>query len=252
MKILNAVAASVLVLFGMALAPSMKAQSTFHRTTHVTFSGPVQIPGKTLPAGEYTLQLNLLPGNETNLVEIRTGDNTKAIATVLTIPDYRLTPTGKTVLMFRESATDAPAGMRAWFYPGENYGHEFVYPMRQAREIAKANNTKVPAVADNTSDSYLGGAQVTEVTPSGSEEQVPSTPPAATASTESQNTQASNNDQANYSNNSSNNNLVASNQPLPKTASSIYSVAFAGGLFLTAGLFVRVLRRRVSGKENLS
>ena len=168
----------------------------------------------------------LFRSNETNLVEIRTGDNTKAIATVLTIPDYRLSPTGKTVLMFRESATNAPAGMRAWFYPGENYGHEFVYPMRQAREIAKANNVNVPAVADNTSENNLGGSQVTEVTPNGGEEQVP---PAPVPSNQQQNTQSATDNASNTNSNASANNLVASNQALPKTASPVYSIAAVGG-----------------------
>jgi hypothetical protein len=34
------------------------------------------------------------------------------------------------------------------------------------------------------------------------------------------------------------NNLVASNQPLPKTASPIFQIALLGGLFLAAGLIL--------------
>ena len=44
--------------------------------------------------------------------------------------------------------------MRAWFYPGETYGHQFVYPKPAAVRLAKANHTPVPSVpaelAENT------------------------------------------------------------------------------------------------------
>ena len=168
MKAFKSMAISfALVVAGAILVPSVQAQSTFHRITHVTLSGPVQIPGKVLPAGEYVFQLDVLPSNETSIVEIRDKTGEKVISTLLTIPDYRLTPTGKTVILFRERAAGSPAALRAWFYPGENYGHEFAYPMREAKQIANANHQNVPAVADNTSDNDLKSAQVTEAKPEG-------------------------------------------------------------------------------------
>ena len=38
--------------------------------------------------------------------------------------------------------------MRAWFYPGENYGHDFVYRKKKAVALAKANNQPVPSMPD--------------------------------------------------------------------------------------------------------
>src|SRR5262249_17062781 len=161
------------LLFSATLATSSaQAQSTFLRRTHVTFNTSVEIPGRVLPAGEYTFQLNALPENPTTVIEVRDKDGVKLIATILTIPDYRLKPTGETVMLFRERAADEPQALRAWFYPGENFGHEFAYPRRQARLLAAANQVNVPAVADNATDSNLNSSKVTEATPSGSDEEV--------------------------------------------------------------------------------
>jgi hypothetical protein len=37
-----------------------------------------------------------------------------------------------------------PQAIRAWFYPGDNYGQEFVYARKVAVELAKVTN--VPAL----------------------------------------------------------------------------------------------------------
>jgi hypothetical protein len=66
--------------------------------------------------------------------------------TFLTIPNYRLQPAGKPIITFEERAAGAPEAVRAWFYPGENYGHEFVYPKAKAVQLAKANNQPVASM----------------------------------------------------------------------------------------------------------
>lgn len=241
MKFLNSIAITLtLLVAGIGLVPAAQAQSTFHRITHVTFSGPVQIPGKVLPAGEYVFQLDVLPSNETSIVEIRDKNGENTLATLLTIPDYRLTPTGKTVILFRERPGNAPAALRAWFYPGENFGHEFAYPMREATQLAAANHMNVPAVADNTSDNDLKGAQVTQATGNNNSSQNESAdatpaPVPAPAYNSAANQQSQPAPQTTSQND---NNLVASNHPLPKTASPIFQIALLGGLFLAAGLML--------------
>jgi hypothetical protein len=242
MKVLNSISVALLLVFSIIPVPSVQAQSTFHRITHVTFSGPVEIPGKVLPAGDYVFQLDVLPSNETSIVEIRDKNGENTIATLLTIPDYRLTPTGNTVILFRERAGDSPAALRAWFYPGENYGHEFAYPRREATQLAAANRVNVPAITDNTSDSDLKSAQVTQATANDDQTEVANTtPPEPTPSQDPQTPQTS----ANDSHSSQDNNLVASNQPLPKTASLVFLIALLGGLLVAAGLsFGFVLRSR--------
>ncbi len=72
-------------------------------------------------------------------------DESKIFATILAIPNYRLEPTGDTVLRFEERSIGTPEALRAWFYPGDNFGQEFVYPKSRAMNIAA--ETKAPVLA---------------------------------------------------------------------------------------------------------
>jgi hypothetical protein len=64
----------------------------------------------------------------------------------LAVPDYRLTPAGRSIITFEERAAGAPEAVRAWFYPGENFGHEFVYPKVRASQLAQTNNQPVASM----------------------------------------------------------------------------------------------------------
>ena len=72
-----------------------------------------------------------------------TQDETTIYATILAIPNYRLKATDKTVMTFTERPAGEPEALRAWFYPGRNWGEEFVYPKARAIELAKSTNTPV-------------------------------------------------------------------------------------------------------------
>jgi hypothetical protein len=138
-----------LALLGVAFAPSIKADDYDKKTT-VTFSAPVEIPPvyitgmRVLPAGTYVFKL-LNSSSNRHIVQVFNQDQTKIIATILAIPNYRLTPTDKTVITFNEGLKDKPEAIRAWFYPGANWGEEFVYPKAKAVELAKA--TSLPVLA---------------------------------------------------------------------------------------------------------
>jgi hypothetical protein len=114
----------------------------------VTFSAPVEIPGQVLMAGTYVFKLLDSPSNRT-IVQIFNKDQTKLFATVLAIPDYRLKPTGKTVITFDERPAGSPEAIKAWFYPGDEYGQEFVYPKTRAMQLAKVVKQPVPSMAAN-------------------------------------------------------------------------------------------------------
>jgi LPXTG-motif cell wall-anchored protein len=143
---------ALLSLFAVAVLcatvlPSAQAD-TWNKKTIVTFSQDVEVPGKILPAGTYTFQL-LDSNSDRHIVQIFNADGSQIIATILAINDYRLQPTGQTVMKFSERPGDSPEALRAWFYPGKNWGDEFVYPKARAIEIAKITNTPVLfAVAD--------------------------------------------------------------------------------------------------------
>jgi hypothetical protein len=135
------------VLGSMVLMlPQAKADEWDQKTTF-TFSGPVEIPGQVLTAGTYVFKL-ADSQSDRNIVQVFNRGENKLYGTFLTIPDYRLKPAGKPIITFDERAADSPEAVRAWFYPGDNYGHQFVYPKAKAVQLAKANNTPVPSMPD--------------------------------------------------------------------------------------------------------
>src|SRR5438128_707639 len=136
------------------LAPGARADE-WNKKTFFTFSGPVQVPGATLPAGTYTFKLADLQGNR-HVVQIFDKDGTKLYTTILAIPDQRLQPTDKPVVMFSETPAGTPAAIKAWFYPGDTIGDEFVYPRTEAMRIAKATHQPVLSRADESSDMKSG------------------------------------------------------------------------------------------------
>ena len=136
-----------LAAMGALLAPSAKADE-WNKKTVITFSGPVEIPGVhlagfgILPAGTYVFKI-LDSQSDRHIVQIFSEDQTKVYATILAIPNYRLKATDKTVITFSERPAGEPEALRAWFYPGRNWGEEFVYPKARAMELAKTTNTPV-------------------------------------------------------------------------------------------------------------
>jgi hypothetical protein len=136
-------------LLSATLLPSAKADE-FNRKTVITFSGPVEIPGVhrtgwgVLPAGTYVFKV-MDSQSDRHIVQIFSKDELTVYATILAIPNYRLKPTDKTVITFRERPAGEPEALRAWFYPGRNWGEEFVYPKAKAVELAKVSNVAVLA-----------------------------------------------------------------------------------------------------------
>jgi len=127
--------------------PSAKADES-DRKTVVSFSAPVEIPGVhltgwgVLPAGTYVFKI-LDSQSDRHIVQIFNQDETTVYATILAIPNYRLKATSKTVMTFRERPAGEPEALRAWFYPGRNWGEEFVYPKARAIQLAQETKTIV-------------------------------------------------------------------------------------------------------------
>jgi len=148
MKLFTAVTAvCCIAVMGVVLTPNAKADS-WNRKTNVTFSAPVEIPGVhlkgwgVLPAGTYVFKV-LDSQSDRHIVQIFSEDEKTIYATILAIPNYRLKATDKTVITFSERPAGQPEALRAWFYPGKNFGEEFVYPKTKAIELAKATNVPV-------------------------------------------------------------------------------------------------------------
>lgn len=246
MSVLKAVTASVfcLGLMGVVLAPGAKADD-WNRKTVITFSGPVEIPGVhlagwgVLPAGTYVFRI-LDSQSDRHIVQIFNKDETTIYATILAIPNYRLRATDKTVITFRERPVGQPEALRAWFYPGRNWGEEFVYPKAKAIALAKATNTPVLFTsveiplevtepiksADAPVVQELKRAPIMAIQPTGEEVQLaevvtppPTQPEAAVAS--------------------------VPEKTLPATASPLPLIALFGLLALGGGWTLRLVQRRV-------
>jgi len=129
-------------LLGVALTPRLHADE-WNKQTKVTFSDDVQVPGKVLPAGTYTFRL-LDSDSDRHIVQIFDESGRHLITTVLAIPNYRLQPKGRTVMKFDESPVGQPEPLKAWFYPGDNFGQEFVYKKGELLETASVTPTAAP------------------------------------------------------------------------------------------------------------
>ena len=147
MKLFKVFAFVIGVLAFCAFAvPGVNADE-WNRKTVVTFNEPVEVPGvgaQVLPAGTYVFKILDSLSNR-HIVQIFNQDETHVFTTILAIPNYRLQATDKTVMTFRERAAGQPEAIRAWFYPGRQWGEEFVYAKSRAIELAKETNLPVLA-----------------------------------------------------------------------------------------------------------
>ena len=163
-RILSFAAASVLTLSSAAFADQ------WNKKTILTVNESVQLPGAVLEPGKYVMKLMDSPSNR-HIVQVFNEREDKLITTVLAIPNYRLQPKGETEFGWWETPAGQPKAMRAWFYPGDNFGQEFAYPKNLSVQIASMNNSSVPTTYP-TSNEDLASARVGTIDRSGSESEL--------------------------------------------------------------------------------
>lgn len=215
-----------LSLVALVFAIRVKADE-WNRKTIVTFSAPVEVPGvgaQTLPAGTYVFKI-LDSASDRHIVQIFNERMDHVYTTSLAIPNFRLKPTDKTVMTFGERAAGQPEAIRAWFYPGRQWGEEFVYPKSRAIELAKLTNQPVLATPIELATApieALKTAPVVAVEPTGEVVEVAKVvepPPAEPVE-------------------------VAALETLPQTASPLPLVGLIGLLSLGAGFALRAFSKR--------
>ncbi len=208
-----------LVVLCLLVMPTAMADD-WNRETVVTFSGPVEVPGvgaQILPAGTYVFKI-FDSLSDRHIVQIFNQDKTHVFTTILAIPNYRLHTTDKTVITFRERPAGQPEALRAWFYPGREWGEEFVYAKPRAVQLAKEVNEPVLATPIELATApveALKTAPVEAVAPTGEPVEVAKlveAPPLAS-------------------------------QALPKTASSMPLIGVIGLLSLGAGFALSFSKR---------
>ncbi len=126
------------------ICPQARADE-WNKKTIFTFNQPVEIPGVVLPAGTYVFKLADSMADR-YIVQVFNKDENHLYGTFLAIPDYRMKTPEKPIITFEERAAGAPQAVKAWFYPGDNYGDEFVYPKAKAMELAHVTHQAVPSM----------------------------------------------------------------------------------------------------------
>jgi len=170
-------------LLGIALAPVARG-GEWDKKTILTVNESIQVPNKVMPPGKYVMRLLDSPSDR-HIVQIFNADETHLETTILAIPNYRLQPTGKTVFTFWETPPGQPKALRAWFYPGDNFGQEFAYPNTAATQIAAISHQPVPTTEATKAEEFKSAEVTTtpaappEPTPEPRQEIAQNTPPPA-------------------------------------------------------------------------
>jgi hypothetical protein len=265
MKRFTLLTAAVFTAAFLAASISVSAQdSNVDQRTYLTFSGPVQMPGITLPAGKYVFKL--APTALRNVMQVFDGEEKQIIGQWFFVPVERTTEEqaradGKPVVMFREMPEGVTPAVHYFYYPTDLRGKEFIYPKDQALKIAAATHETV--LATDTDVEKGGEAHVFRVEPNGAE----SSESASASSTASLNSQSDlNNSPASgppstvannrpssadnqvtgtsgsYSQTENNAPRQQASSELPKTASPYTLIGLLGLLSLAGGFGLRLAR----------
>jgi LPXTG-motif cell wall-anchored protein len=232
MKMFKTIATAFsLVALSMLFTPNARADE-WNRETVVTISGPIEVPGvgqHILPAGTYVFKI-FDSLSDRHIVQIFNQDKTHVFTTILAIPNYRLKATDKTVISFRERPAGEPEALRAWFYPGRNWGEEFVYAKPRAAQLAKETDAPVlatPIDFESAPIEALKTAPILAVAPTGEPvelAQVVEAPPAEADAAP----------------------VTMAAAALPKTASSLPLIGLVGLLGLAGSFLLSIRSKRTA------
>jgi hypothetical protein len=227
----------VVTLFFVAMlcsiySPNARADE-WDKKTIVTFSGPVDVSGHRLEAGTYVFKL-ADSASDRHIVQIFNEDQSHIIATILAIPDWRVTPRDKTTIKFSERAgnvstmsrnlPEAGIPVKEWFYPGDNFGQEFL--IKPAPVVAETTTT-----TETVATAALAPApEVEEKTEVKAAEVEPLPLPAPQAEVAPAAEPAS----------------AAAPAEMPQTASSMPLIALLGLASLGAGISLRVISKHMA------
>jgi hypothetical protein len=126
-----------LMLSSAIMLPVVHADD-WNQATRFTFSQPVQIPGRVLPAGSYRFQL--ADNDNRHLVQIFREDQT-LVATLYSIPRFRDGKSADAAITLANRGAAQPHAIVAWFFAGEIQGHELLYPLQGKQALARAAQT---------------------------------------------------------------------------------------------------------------
>ena len=132
-------------------APSTRA-SDWNKETHLTTNQPLQVSDTVLPPGQYVLKL-IEPNGTRSVVGIYTADGSRLKEFIMGWSAYRTDAGDKQLVTVSQPQGDQPATLKAWFYPGDNFGVEFPVskPSSGSGRLAKSKVKDQPAAAGHAS-----------------------------------------------------------------------------------------------------
>src|SRR5215831_18682012 len=125
-----------LAIFGLSMKTAVADE--WNKEIIFQFSAPVQVPGKVLQAGKYVFRLadNVADRDIVEIFSVDEKGRQDFVTTILTVPDFRVKTPDKPIIRFEERHAGDPEAIKSWFYPGDNFGWQFVYPKSEALQIA--------------------------------------------------------------------------------------------------------------------
>src|SRR6266536_1674878 len=154
------VVACLMLVAGITVNAHRASADMWNKKTVLTTNQPLRVPGATLPPGKYVFKLSD-SGSNRNIVQIWNEDGTQIQATIMALPNRRLRPAGDNQFAFWERPKGSPQALRSWFYPGDTFGQEFVYPKGEAAQIAAQVKEEVPSISDTKTKEVPGTAAET-------------------------------------------------------------------------------------------
>jgi hypothetical protein len=112
-----------LAVIGVLVGASAHAWTT--DTNYLTFSGPVALPGVTLPAGTYVFRMP--SDSDKNVVQVMNRAETKSYYMGITRPVSRPRKSTELLVTIGEAPANQVRPIQAWFPLGDIAGHAFIY-----------------------------------------------------------------------------------------------------------------------------
>ena len=113
-----------LALVGLVAAAPGDAGVDVHRTTQLTFSKPISLPGVTLGAGTYTFER----ASDSAIEIVRVSSQDRRFVYYMGFTELVERPgRNAPAITFGEAVKGAPLPIKEWFPTFESTGHRFLY-----------------------------------------------------------------------------------------------------------------------------
>lgn len=139
---------AALAVIGSTITPAMADE--WNKETRIEIKELVEIPGKVLMPGTYIFKLADGQSDQKTVLVLSEDakGNQKFVTTVFAISAYSMETPDKVIIRVDERPSGTPPAIRTWFYPGANFGWEFVYPKSERLMVTQSDApAEEPALA---------------------------------------------------------------------------------------------------------